>query len=45
MGSVTENYIAQALASNGHTLFYWASEHSAELDLYCKKVPRLLALK
>lgn len=32
MGSVVENYVAQALASNGHRLFYWESEHSAELD-------------
>jgi predicted AAA+ superfamily ATPase len=32
LGAVTENYIAQALAANGHTLFYWASAHLAELD-------------
>ena len=37
MGSVTENYVAQALASNGHSLFYWASEHSAELDFVLQK--------
>ena len=37
MGSVTENYVAQALASNGHALFYWASEHSAELDFVLQK--------
>ena len=37
MGSVTENYIAHALASNGHALFYWASEHSAELDFVLQK--------
>lgn len=32
MGSVTENYIAQTLFANGHNLFYWTSEHRAELD-------------
>ncbi len=32
MGSVTENYVAQALSTNGHSLYYWASEHKAELD-------------
>ena len=37
MGSVAENYIAQALASNGRQLFYWTSEHSAELDFVIQK--------
>ncbi|MCI1958009.1 MAG: AAA family ATPase [Clostridia bacterium] len=32
MGSVTENYVAQELAAKGHSLFYWASEHTAEID-------------
>ncbi len=37
MGSVTENDIAQALAANGHTLYYWSSEHSAELGFVLQK--------
>lgn len=37
MGAVTENYVAQQLAANGHSLFYWASEHSAELDFVLQK--------
>lgn len=37
MGAVTENYVAQALASNGYTLFYWTSEHIAELDFVIQK--------
>ncbi len=37
MGSITENYVAQALTSNGHTLFYWTSEHAAELDFVLQK--------
>ena len=32
MGSVAENYIAQALTASGRPLFYWTSEHTAELD-------------
>ncbi|MDA8213292.1 MAG: DUF4143 domain-containing protein [Clostridia bacterium] len=31
-GAVTENYAAQALASNGYELFYWESESKAEID-------------
>ncbi|MDR1766692.1 MAG: ATP-binding protein [Lachnospiraceae bacterium] len=32
MGAVTENYIAQALVSNGHPIMYWTSGNTAELD-------------
>ena len=32
LGSVTENYVAQALRSNRHSLYYWTSEGTAELD-------------
>ncbi len=37
MGSITENYIAQAFISNGYDLYYWASEHIAELDFVLQK--------
>jgi predicted AAA+ superfamily ATPase len=37
MGSVAENYIAQALTTNGYPLFYWASEHTAEVDFVIQK--------
>ncbi len=37
MGAVTENYIAQTLVSKGYTPYYWASEHSAELDFVIQK--------
>ena len=45
MGSVTENYVAQALASNGHSLFYWASEHSAELDFVLQKNSEVIGIE
>ena len=31
-GAITENYVAQQLAANGVKLYYWASEHTAEVD-------------
>jgi predicted AAA+ superfamily ATPase len=31
-GALTENYIAAALAANGHTLYYWESKGNAEVD-------------
>jgi len=37
MGAVTENYIAQSLMANGHTLYYWTSEYTAELDYVLQK--------
>ncbi|WEV72392.1 ATP-binding protein [Bifidobacterium sp. ESL0790] len=32
LGAFTENYVAQTLATNGHTLRYWASKSDAEVD-------------
>ena len=37
MGSVAENYVAQALVSNGYPLYYWTSEFMAELDFVIQK--------
>ena len=37
MGAVAENYIAQALTSNGRPLFYWTSDHEAEVDFVLQK--------
>lgn len=31
-GALTENYAAQALVTNGHTIYYWESNGKAELD-------------
>ena len=31
-GAITENYVAQQLASNNVKLYYWASDHTAEVD-------------
>jgi predicted AAA+ superfamily ATPase len=32
VGALSENYVAQALIANGHSLFYWKNDNTAELD-------------
>jgi predicted AAA+ superfamily ATPase len=36
-GNLTENYVACALASNQHELFYWESDGKAEIDFVIAK--------
>ena len=31
-GAMTENYVAQELTANGHTIYYWESNGKAEMD-------------
>jgi predicted AAA+ superfamily ATPase len=45
MGSVTENYIAQALAANGYQLYYWTSENTAELDFVMQKGTDIIGIE
>lgn len=37
IGAMTENYVAQELTAKGYNLFYWSSEHTAELDFVLQK--------
>ncbi|MCL2200406.1 MAG: ATP-binding protein [Oscillospiraceae bacterium] len=37
MGGLTENYVANTLASNGYELFYWESDSIAEVDFVIVK--------
>jgi predicted AAA+ superfamily ATPase len=37
MGAISENYTAQALNARGYSLYYWTSQHSAELDFVLQK--------
>ncbi len=37
MGSVTENYVAQAFAANKISLFYWKNDNTAEVDFVLQK--------
>ncbi|MDR3335239.1 MAG: ATP-binding protein [Treponema sp.] len=45
MGAITENYIAQALTANNYPLFYWTSEHSAELDFVLQKGTDIIGIE
>jgi predicted AAA+ superfamily ATPase len=37
IGAMTENYVAQELIAKGYNLFYWSSEHTAEVDFVIQK--------
>jgi predicted AAA+ superfamily ATPase len=45
MGSVAENYIAQSLVSNGYPLYYWTSEHTAEIDFVIQKGTDIIGIE
>ena len=45
MGSVAENYIAQVLTANGYPLYYWTSEHTAELDFVIQKNTDIIGIE
>jgi predicted AAA+ superfamily ATPase len=45
MGYVAENYVAQALASNGYPLYYWSSEHMSELDFVMQKQTDIIGIE
>ncbi len=37
LGAITENYVAQCLASKGYHLYYWTSDGVAEVDFVLQK--------
>lgn len=37
LGAMTENYVAQALAANGHKPYYWQSDGKAEVDFVLQR--------
>jgi predicted AAA+ superfamily ATPase len=37
MGAVTENYVASELTANGHPLYYWQSDDTAEVDFLLQR--------
>ena len=45
VGAMAENYIAQALTAKGYPLFYWASEHTAELDFVLQKETQIIGVE
>lgn len=45
MGAVCENYVAQSLAAKGYNLYYWTSEHTAELDFVIQKDNQIIGIE
>jgi len=45
MGAVAENYTAQTLTSNGYPLYYWTSEHIAEVDFIIQKETDIIGIE
>jgi predicted AAA+ superfamily ATPase len=45
LGALTENYVAQHLSAAGLTLFYWRSEHSAEVDFVFERQGEIVAIE
>ncbi len=37
LGGLTENYVAQTLASKGYKLYYWKNDNTAEVDFVLQK--------
>lgn len=45
MGAVAENYVAQTFAGKGYPLYYWCSEHTAELDFVLQKGREIIGIE
>jgi predicted AAA+ superfamily ATPase len=45
VGSVTENYVAQALANKHYGLYYWTNEGTSELDFVLQKGDDIIAVE
>lgn len=44
-GGITENYVAQALLSNKHSLYYWESDGKAEIDFVIVKDNKIIPVE
>lgn len=45
IGAVTENYVAQQLIANNHTIYYWESKGIAELDFVLQVENQVIAIE
>ncbi len=45
MGALAENYVAQALKSNGYELAYWTSEGKAEVDFLIQEGNQIIPIE
>ena len=44
-GALTENFVAQQLAAQGFKLYYWRSQHSAEVDFLVEQQGEIVAIE
>lgn len=45
LGGLAENYVAQALAANGHKLYYWKNKNSAEVDFVIQVGEKIIPIE
>jgi hypothetical protein len=45
LGAVAENYVAVALAASGHSLYYWQSDNTAEVDFVIQKEGKIIPVE
>lgn len=45
MGALTENYVAQQLATKGYDLYYWESSSTAELDFVLQRGNQIIGIE
>ncbi|HMP30067.1 MAG TPA: ATP-binding protein [Saprospiraceae bacterium] len=45
LGMIIENYVAQAFVTNGHQLFYWKNDNTAELDFILQKEGQVIPVE
>lgn len=45
LGALSENYVACQFAANGYSLYYWASEHTAELGFVLQRHEEVIGVE
>jgi predicted AAA+ superfamily ATPase len=45
LGMIIENYVAQALVCNGHVLYYWKNQNTAELDFVIQQEDKIIPIE
>lgn len=45
VGSIAENYVAQALRTNGYDLYYWESKSQAEVDFVIQRDTQIIPVE
>jgi predicted AAA+ superfamily ATPase len=45
LGALAENYVAAMLAASGHSLYYWQSDNTAEVDFVIQKEDKIIPVE